>query len=148
LDVRTDKGSYVLVLVLPEKRKISTGSLGAIDFKAGNYAYVGSALGGLESRLNRHLRSNKKLHWHIDYLLQEADICSIVICRTDERNECNIARALSGRFESVKNFGSSDCRCRSHLFYSCGGMAGEIMSALRELGLEPELREVAGVEIG
>jgi Uri superfamily endonuclease len=145
LDIGTDKGSYILVLGLPEKRKISTGSLGAIDFKAGNYAYVGSALGGLESRLNRHLRSNKRLHWHIDYLLQEADICSIVICRTDERNECDIARALGSRFESVKNFGSSDCRCPSHLFRGGGEMAEEIIAALRELGLEPELREVAAV---
>ena len=146
--IGTDKGSYILVLGLPERRKIITGSLGSIDFEEGNYAYVGSALGGLESRLNRHLRSNKKLHWHIDYLLQEASVSSIIICRTDKRIECTIARILSRQFESINNFGSSDCRCPSHLFYSSGDMAVEIMTALYELGMKPELREVTAVKIG
>jgi len=26
-------------------------------------------MNGLENRINRHLRKEKKMHWHIDYLL-------------------------------------------------------------------------------
>ncbi len=142
-----EKGSYVLVLELHEEWEISVGSLGVIAFPGGYYAYVGSALGGLEPRLNRHLRRDKRPHWHIDYLLQKAAVSSIITCRTGERIECDIARALSRWFESVPGFGSSDCKCRSHLFFSTGEMEQGIMAALYSLGMEPELKEVPAGEI-
>jgi Uri superfamily endonuclease len=141
------KGSYVLVLELPEKQTIPVGSLGVIDFASGYYAYVGSALSSLESRINRHLRRKKKPHWHIDYLLQKASISAIVTCRINERIECNIARALSHRFKSVPGFGSSDCKCRSHLFYSTGEMEQEIMAAIDSMGVKPRLEKFSAGEL-
>ena len=88
-------GSYVLLIKLPREKIITIGRLGTIQFPGGCYAYVGSAMNGLKARLDRHLRGDKKLHWHIDYLLQEATISNIVICETGDRIECAIARTLS-----------------------------------------------------
>ncbi|OGO22262.1 MAG: hypothetical protein A2Z28_04825 [Chloroflexi bacterium RBG_16_51_9] len=111
------KGIYLLLIELPEEQAIAVGSLGLVHFSRGYYAYVGSALGGFKSRLNRHLRKDKIPKWHIDYLLQKATIRSIIICETEERVECSIAQALHRQFEAIPRFGSSDCRCPSHLFF-------------------------------
>ena len=133
------KGSYLLVIELSEGQDIRVGSLGVVRFQAGYYVYVGSALGGFKSRLNRHLRKDKKSKWHIDYLLQKADIKSVIICETEERVECAIAKALSRRFDSISDFGSSDCRCPSHLFFADVEMEREIMKILNSLGLKPRV---------
>jgi Uri superfamily endonuclease len=111
------KGSYILLLHLRKTTTIHIGSLGKISFEKGYYAYVGSALNNLHNRIKRHLRNRKKLHWHIDYLLQKAEIEKIYYIDTPEREECRIARELSDILNPVKNFGCSDCRCYSHLFY-------------------------------
>ena len=133
------KGSYVLVIVLPEEQAIAIGSLKVIRFSCGYYAYVGSALNGIESRLNRHLQQNKKLRWHIDYLLQKASINNIIICETEDRIECTIAQALSHKFDSITGFGASDCQCRSHLFFASGEITEELMAIFDTLGLKPRL---------
>ena len=100
------KGSYTLLIQLPEEQTITTGRLKATYFPRGYYAYVGSAMGGFKSRLNRHLKSNKKPHWHIDYLLEKASISEIILCETKDRAECAIAQALSCQFDSIPGFGS------------------------------------------
>jgi len=133
------KGSYALLIKLPEEKTIAVGRLGPILFPCGNYAYVGSALSGLRPRLGRHLRAEKKLHWHIDYLLEKARIEEIITCEAEERTECAIARALGERFESVPGFGVSDCRCRSHLFYSTDGMVSAVTAVVQGLGMVPGL---------
>ena len=146
------KGSYLLLIELPEDHDIAVGSLGVVRFPRGDYAYVGSALGGFKSRLNRHLRKEKIPKWHIDYLLrqdevpkshidnrlQRAALKSIIICETEERVECVIAQALRRRFESIPSFGSSDCKCPSHLFFTTGEkrLRNGIMMAIRSLTLE------------
>ena len=66
------KGSYLLLIELKDKETIQIGKLGKIDFMKGFYVYIGSAINGLEQRINRHLRKEKKLHWHIDFLLKSA----------------------------------------------------------------------------
>lgn len=111
------KGSYILLIELPEERQISVGKLGPFTFRRGFYAYAGSALNGLESRTARHLRRKKKLHWHIDYLLEEASIQEIAFSNSEERAECVFAQTLSREFDAVPGFGSSDCKCSSHLYY-------------------------------
>ena len=141
------KGSYILVLKLSEDQAIPIGSLKVIHFHCGYYAYVGSALGGLKSRLNRHLRRGKKPHWHIDYLLQRASINNIIVCEAGDRIECTIAQALNRRFDSIAGFGSSDCRCHSHLFFSTGEMVRGIMAMLDSLGMEPILVENLSPEV-
>jgi Uri superfamily endonuclease len=112
------KGSYILLISLPQGSTIKAGSLPYSYFPAGSYAYVGSAMGGFKPRLKRHLRAEKMCHWHIDYLLERASITGIILCQTTARVECVIAQALRQQFEYVPGFGSSDCRCPSHLFHS------------------------------
>jgi Uri superfamily endonuclease len=116
--VKTVKGSYVLLIALPEQQTITIGSLKAVYFHNGYYAYVGSAMGGIKSRLSHHLRGAKRPHWHIDYLLQRASISSIILCEAKGKVECTIAQALSHQFDCVPGFGSSDCKCKSHLFFA------------------------------
>jgi Uri superfamily endonuclease len=110
------KGSYILLMTLPEGSTIKAGRLADTDFPAGCYAYVGSAMGGFASRVKRHHKKDKKHHWHIDYLLEEAALSDIILCETEARMECAIAQALSRQFSSIPGFGSSDCKCPSHLF--------------------------------
>ena len=131
----------MLLIQLPEEQTITTGKLKATYFPRGYYAYVGSAMGGFKSRLNRHLKSNKKPHWHIDYLLEKASISEIVLCETKDRTECAVAQALSQQFDSIPGFGSSDCKCRSHLFFATGEeqMKSEIISIINLLGIKPRL---------
>ena len=117
-----DPGSYVLIVYLAEPTRITVGKLGRFDFEAGYYAYAGSALGpgGLAARLDYHHQTNKKLQWHIDYLLQYANIVEIWWAVDPKRKECNWASALRsvpGGKVPVPNFGASDCRCLSHLVY-------------------------------
>ncbi|OGO05169.1 MAG: hypothetical protein A2Y91_04470 [Chloroflexi bacterium RBG_13_54_8] len=127
------KGVYALLIDLPEPREISVGRLGLVVFPRGVYAYIGSALKGIEARVDRHLRKNKKLHWHIDYLLQQAPVQRVVLCETEERLECVLAQYLSQEFPSIPGFGSSDCRCDSHLFFDPGSTRLEegIIDALK-----------------
>ena len=136
----TGRGSYVLLMHLPEEQTIAVGSLSPSIFARGHYAYVGSALGGFKSRLDRHLCTKKKLHWHLDYLLQYASLDAIVICETEQRTECAIAQTLARQFQSVPRFGASDCRCRSHLFFATDDMVPSVIAALEETGLEPRLK--------
>lgn len=112
------KGSYVLLIKLPTEVDIKIGSLGYIHFSRGWYAYIGSAMGGFKSRVTRHLRKDKKLHWHIDYLLQLASINKVFMNESETRKECRIAGILVNYFDHVPGFGCSACRCKSHLFYS------------------------------
>ena len=137
------KGSYVLLIQLPEEQTITIGSLKAIHFLCGYYAYVGSAMGGLKARLNHHLQSNKKPHWHIDYLLQKAAINNIITCETEDRVECTVAQALSHQFDAIPGFGSSDCKCHSHLFFATEEkqMKSRIISNINLLGIKTRLAQ-------
>jgi len=111
------KGSYILVIELKKERTIQVGKLGKIHFKKGIYAYVGSALNGLETRINRHIRKTKKKHWHIDYLLDFAEVVDVYCKENETKEECKIAKKLEEDFVSIPGFGCSDCRCKSHLFF-------------------------------
>jgi Uri superfamily endonuclease len=115
-----DKGTYILAMKLDDTAKITIGKLGRFTFPAGHYLYFGSAMNGLHSRITRHLRSEKRLHWHIDYLLQQAIIIDIWYIESEERLECRLyleATRLPGASAPVRGFGSSDCRCTSHLLH-------------------------------
>jgi Uri superfamily endonuclease len=112
-------GVYCLIINLKEKSCIQIGKKGKILFEEGCYVYVGSALNSLPARIMRHLRQEKKLHWHIDYLLKNADseIVDVIFTLTTQRLECQVADELSKQGIGVKKFGCSDCNCHSHLFY-------------------------------
>jgi Uri superfamily endonuclease len=112
-------GTYCLIIQLDQDSKIKIGKLGETDFKKGYYVYVGSALNSLETRIKRHLRDEKKLHWHVDYLLahENSKIKEVVFVRSPHKWECDVAGQISKKSEKIKGFGSSDCKCPSHLFY-------------------------------
>ena len=112
------KGSYALVLHLPSCRQIIVGKMGLVVFPRGYYIYFGSALGGLQARVARHLRREKKLHWHADYLGAEIPWTQAWQLADGQRWECVWAlSAVATRGVSLPapGFGSSDCRCASHL---------------------------------
>lgn len=111
-------GIYLLIIGLSKGRRIQIGRLGHLSFHRGSYGYVGSARRGMKSRLHRHLKDEKPLHWHIDYLLQCAEIEIILYGQSLSDKECALAHELSLPFQFVPGFGSTDCRCMSHLFFS------------------------------
>ena len=131
------KGVYVLLLQLDESQQISVGRLGMRYFSKGSYAYVGSALNGIESRVNRHLSNDKKHFWHIDYLLDKAHIFEVVLIPAEEKLECTLAMALKEKLLCISCFGSSDCHCPGHLFFAIkkDDFDNQIMTVLADLNL-------------
>ncbi len=114
-------GVYCLIIGLKKNQTVSIGKLGKINFKKGIYVYTGSAMNGLEARIERHKKKVKKLFWHIDYFLvnKNAKILQTFSMKTDERKECNlnsIIASLPGA-KPVNHFGCSDCKCESHLTF-------------------------------
>lgn len=114
-----NRGAYLLLLSLSDSTTIAVGGLGRLQFRCGNYIYVGSAMGGLEARVARHLRPKKRLHWHIDRLLARASIVGAVMFPSRKRQECSLAKTIhkSPKTAALARFGSTDCGCPSHLFY-------------------------------
>jgi sugar fermentation stimulation protein A len=107
-----------LVLYLAAGRRVTAGALGSRRLEAGWYVYVGSAKRNLHARLARHLRSDKRAHWHIDGLRRAASIHRIWVRSWGVGVECRVnglVRLLPGASTPWKGFGSSDCRCTSHL---------------------------------
>lgn len=126
------KGFYVLILENRKDIELEIGKLGRVAFEKSFYAYVGSALSGLERRIERHLRDqgdNKKLHWHIDYFLASptVEIIEVVFAKSADSKECEIATNLNRDLAAITDFGCTDCRCPSHLFFSTS------LSRLKEL---------------
>jgi Uri superfamily endonuclease len=122
------KGSYALHLRLPASETLQIGRLGLHEFTAGDYIYLGSALGpgGLRGRLSRHLHPGGKTHWHIDYLRKTAPLVEVCfeitgpLAAGEEKSECRWSQALAGVEEiyiPLPGFGASDCRsgCAAHL---------------------------------
>lgn len=132
------KGTYVLLIEAPRVLEISVGSIGEVIFEEGYYAYVGSGLNNLEKRIERHMRDEKKIYWHVDYLLSESKISDVFYSEGSRRRECDIAEELSEKFFSVEDFGSSDCSCVSHLFYSEDvlELRSHIVSSFKKLGMK------------
>jgi Uri superfamily endonuclease len=117
-------GCYSLVIKLNRTNALRVGKLGATKFSRGTYIYTGSAMKGLAARLRRHCQRHKKIHWHIDYLLDlpEARIKQIAVYPPAPGQECRQNRriaALPGATIPLKGFGATDCRsgCASHLTY-------------------------------
>ena len=134
--------TYCLIIKLNRKSRIKIGKLGEMDFKKGYYVYVGSALNSIDSRIRRHLSKEKKLFWHIDYLLNSLNstVSEVILERSPEKWECNVAFEISNKGTPIERFGCSDCKCGSHLFYFEGGGAASnaCLDAFKKLELEIE----------
>jgi Uri superfamily endonuclease len=139
VDFSTGPGTYGLVYYRPRDGLKEVGKLGRFTFPAGFYLYVGSALGpgGLAGRLRRHLSQDKRVHWHVDYLGEQAQAVEIWLTQGEERLEhvwAASAGQLPGASAPVAGFGASDCRCPAHLYHF-----GERPDSNRfQLGLEEQ----------
>jgi sugar fermentation stimulation protein A len=117
-------GAYQIFITLESDVLIKIGALGNIAFLAGCYVYTGSALRGLLARVARHLKSEKSLHWHIDYLLacESSRIVQLNLFPSKKRLECQLNQTMRkklGAKSFAPGFGASDCTngCISHLSY-------------------------------
>ena len=109
--------TYQLLIEVVRPLRATIGRFGRFAFPAGRYIYTGSARRNFEARIARHLRREKTLRWHIDYLLAAPGV-RIVSVRRYREDECAINHATAGNLP-VPYFGASDCRmgCGSHLKY-------------------------------
>jgi len=110
-------GIYFLLLRLP--RPVTIMLRGApYRLPRGFYVYTGSAQRNLAQRIARHLRRHKKLHWHIDHLLQHATITAVRYlpdASRDDEVRCAGLWAAAADFVPVPKFGASDSPARAHL---------------------------------
>lgn len=113
-------GSYLLLMENLQERVLEIGSLGKRSYAPGWYLYIGSALGGLESRLERHARKRKRHRWHVDSLL---DGTMILRRSYPFRDPLPMEKTLVDSFAlkadgSILGFGCTDRpQDRSHLLY-------------------------------
>jgi Uri superfamily endonuclease len=109
--------SYQLAITLTRPVRVEIGRLGVLDFPPGRYIYTGSARRNLEARIARHLRREKRLRWHIDYLLAVPEAVVTGVERFAQA-ECELNSNTTGEVV-IAGFGASDCRagCGSHLKY-------------------------------
>ena len=116
--IPAQSGIYTLIIEVARPIRVEVGQKGLKNFKLGFYTYTGSAIGqfiSLKTRISRHLQSEKKNYWHIDYLLDEhdVDIRAVICLETHSNRECTIAKSLENLVDTqilVKGFGSSDCQ--------------------------------------
>ena len=117
-----ESGTYALILTTSIEKSIDIGKLGTLLVKPGYYAYVGSAFGpgGLKARINHHLNHSSRPHWHLDYLNSTLRLCEIWYTYDPVRREhqwAEVHAQTKGVLMPLPGFGSTDCRCRSHLFF-------------------------------
>ncbi len=130
-----DKGSYLLVIYLPMDSTIRTKGKEFI-LARGFYVYVGSAMRGLKSRIGRHVRGDKKKHWHIDFLLEKARIIEIFAIPSSVRLEEELSLAVSQYGKAIEGFGSSDTKTPSNLYYFDENPSELMREMLGEMGLK------------
>lgn len=143
------KGIYALIIKVTQSMKVDIGITKGLQFKKGEFVYIGSAQGegstNLENRLKRHFSKKKKIHWHIDYLLDsQVTLKDAVLATTYEKKECQLIQSLihTRNFEwGPSGFGASDCKskCTSHLLsYSKNiGLLQSIFDVFEEIRLTP-----------
>ena len=141
-----DPGIYILLLS-GDGGEYKIGSRGMITFQPGYYCYVGSALGpGGLSRVARHIRvassRDRPPRWHIDHLLMNPAfrLIRVYCAHTTERLECSLAGALI--LPVINGFGSSDCSCEGHLFFSPQDPEDAIIAAFHTITLNLVVREL------
>ena len=143
-----EKGTYILVAFAEQVKSVEIGRLGKYEIIPGYYAYVGSAFGagGLRARIGHHLESTAAPHWHIDYLLQHAQVKEVWFTTAGRKLERHWAELLenSPKFRiPIPRFGSSEYhRSRSsHLFYSKRRPSFELFRQLVNEHLEGVMTE-------
>jgi Uri superfamily endonuclease len=111
-------GAYLLLIGLAQPVVLNASRFAGLEFPAGWYVYAGSAKGpgGLHARVARHLRRDKRAHWHVDHLTDDASVMPLCFPGTDECSLMDALIAASAFTIPAPGFGSTDCRrCDSHL---------------------------------
>jgi len=129
------KGAYFLVIHLPEESEITTKGR-RFFLKDGYYVYVGSAMNSLEKRVARHFRRQKKLHWHIDFLLKDAELLRAYMIPSEERLEEKLSVEVSRHGEPVEGFGAGDVRVETNLYRFDEEPDALLIRILKGLGLK------------
>ena len=115
------KGCYLLVYENTANFTKDVGVLGSIRFPPGFYIYVGSGRNNLFKRIEHHRRKSRTKRWHLDYIKESFKLICDVPIVTERDIECSLAdKMIELGGEGVSRFGSSDCACKSHLFYFSG----------------------------
>ena len=114
-------GTYMIIMRLSAPAQLDIGRMAHVSLAAGRYGYIGSALGpgGLGGRMQHHLGTIAIPHWHIDYLRAVAQCEQVWVCAQAQGREHAWADLLvqwSDVSVAVPAFGTSDCRCATHLF--------------------------------
>ena len=125
-------GAYLLQIDLAEPLLVRMAGKFCAELSAGRYFYCGSANGpgGLRSRLARHMRRGKSVHWHIDQLTERDTVTGAWIVRNGR--ECDLVAMLVLLETPIPGFGSSDCtHCRSHLLRAPRGAPGRVITQRR-----------------
>ena len=120
--MQSSPGTYALILSALQKEQIAIGKIGTLRLQPGFYVYVGSAFGpgGLKARIKHHSKKAARPHWHIDYLTSALDLKEIwYTCDPIHREHqwATIIANTRGGSAPLAGFGSSDCRCNTHLFF-------------------------------
>ncbi len=118
-------GIYSILLQIPEDLTLEVGGLGSMNFLRGFYVYTGSAMGpgGIGARISRHIRTEKKIFWHIDYLVINPSVKVFALFRAESKwkMECDVNKSIVSNFDVsiVSGFGSTDCKaaCGGHLLF-------------------------------
>jgi Uri superfamily endonuclease len=118
VDLPDARGAYLLIIVLANPIALS-GRFAGQTLGSGRYLYAGSAYGpgGIRARVGRHMKQDKKIHWHVDQLT--ACAASLKAVGVADGNECALINDLQstyGMTAPLPGFGSTDCtKCVSHL---------------------------------
>lgn len=115
-------GTYALVLTPNSDKPVKIGKLGLLQVRKGYYIYVGSAFGpgGLNARIAHHKKVCNRPRWHIDYLRKVTYLKELWYSFDSVRREHQWADILAnakGVSVPCPGFGSSDCNCKSHLYF-------------------------------
>ncbi|MDH5748921.1 MAG: GIY-YIG nuclease family protein [Rhodospirillales bacterium] len=131
VEIPSAPGAYGLILTLVKPLRFKGHLLAAAT-----YLYAGSARGpgGLRARIGRHLKEDKKIHWHVDRLTDVARVGAVyALVGGDECEIVETALKIKGVSAPVPGFGSSDCRiCPAHLLRLPDGFeAGSFFAKIR-----------------
>ena len=115
-------GTYAVLLCCHRPTRLRIGRLGVLRARRGSYLYVGSALGpgGVRARVRHHERRSERPRWHIDHLRAGTELVEVWYSHDTLRREhqwATIVSRLDGARAAMAGFGSSDCRCATHLFF-------------------------------
>jgi Uri superfamily endonuclease len=117
-----EPGTYALLMHAAGGGGLQIGRLGRLQLHPGFYVYVGSAFGpgGLPARLLHHLKPACQPHWHIDYLRPATRLVEVWYSHdrtVQEHAWATGIRRMRSASTPLAGFGSSDCRCPSHLSF-------------------------------